>query len=313
MNKEFELLIQIESGEVAIDELSNPDQIIMVGMAFSRPDLLPSSKTQKQLLDGLPKSKKEAIDEFLERPLILTNKILAHNINQPFSDEIKEGLPLKSCTPLPFGKDLIKFANEDAAIITLKQQFNVSNYLCCQIQLLNLLARHYGFIGTYKHPFLQLNTGSVSDKIKGNPFSKHESTAFNGEVLKGLDHDHIELFAFNTKYGRASLYKNYEFENLKANKLDDTKIRVDSFNDPLQQLVAAPIEASKMAYDLMAETDENVCKKNPTDRGKVTGPWLISEADGEGKRRYLCITPHGNPKYPDTVIKEIIDRAKSFY
>ena len=312
MKKKLELLTRIESGEVTINELSSSDQI-MASMAFQKPDLLPKSETHTQSLAKLSDTQNKAIKAFLKRPITLIDKILAHDLTKPLTAEIKEGLLLDSGNSSPFSKDWLQNTKKDTTVMFLKQQYeHVGDYLCCQVHLLNLLHMHYGIAGSFPHPYLQVNTGSVIDKVKGNPYSKHENTPFKGLVLKGFYYNHIELFPFSSQYGRSSIYKGPEFESLKNKKVAEAEVRLKSDSDPIQQAESANSEAVKISNDLFKETDQAVCKKSPLDKGKVTGPWLISEKSNTNEYNYLCITPHGNSMYPDKDIKAIIDRAKYF-
>lgn len=241
--------------------------------------------------------------------LVLIEKILAHDINVPFTREIREGLSLILEEPLAFDDDWIKGTNEDTSIIRLKREYGqLSAYLCSQVHLLNLLSVHYGFKNG--EPFIQLDTSSVLGKIRGNPFTKHEWTPFKGEILKGFNHGHIELFSFN--HGRKKLYEGKVFESLKAKEIEAAEARLKNIEDPLHKEIIGRLEATKIARNLLDEIDQNVCKKEPTASGKVTGPWLISETNNNGEQFYLCITPHGSSKYKDEFIKSIIEKAKAF-
>jgi len=243
---------------------------------------------------------------------ILIEKILAHDINLPFTDEILKGL---SHTPgeLPlFDDDWTKGTLEDTSVIHLRRECSqLSDYLCCQVHLLNLLCLNYGIKN--EKPFIQLNIGSVLEKIIGNPISKHNDTPFSGDILKGFNYDHIELFPFSSTYARNSMYKSREFHTLKEQKIEDAQARIEKTQDPVQKLVATVIESNNVARDSTYEIEQIVREKDPGARGKITGPWLISETNTNGEKVYLCITPHGNKTtYPDPIIKSIIERAKIF-
>jgi len=312
MNSELELLTQIELGEISINEISSTDKI-MVGIAFQKSDFLPMNETQSQLLTKLSEAQIKAVNAFLQRPILLMNRILAHDITKPFTAELLDGLSFESGKSFPFCDDWFKNATGDPSVTNLKRQYkNVSDYLCCQVHMLNQLHLHYGFRGKYRYPYLQVHSSSVIEKIQGNPYSKHEHTPFKSTVLNGFEHEHIELFPFSSKYGRGQIYKGAEFQRLEAEKVEDATVRVKSYKNPLEKLISAEIEAKNIAHELLHETELNVRRKKPTDKGKVTGPWLISELAENNERKYLCITPHGNSMYPDTTIKAIIDIAKDF-
>ncbi|KPV93930.1 hypothetical protein AN214_04029 [Pseudoalteromonas sp. P1-9] len=231
----------------------------------------------------------------------LKGDILTHNLNKPFPKAITSKFAYTS--KIPMKRALAGWKSDiniDMSVISLKNSFpDVSDYLCAQVHLLNILCRTYGLRHLrYKVPFMQLYTGCVQDKIKTNTdvqnsHSKGNCEPFKHPPLKGYNHSHIELFS----YSRLRHFEKYKVKLIKrALKL---------LND--NEVASASEVANQVGNDLC----NNTLKKGPNKRGKVTGFWLISKTVNE-EEKYLCVTPHSNKANNDKCIKSVIVESENY-
>lgn len=240
----------------------------------------------------------------------LIGDILTHNLNKPFPKVITSKFAYSS--KIPMKRALAGWKSDiniDMSVINLKNTFpNVSDYLCAQIHLLNILCRNYGFRHLrYKVPFVQLYTGSVQDKIKTNTdeqnsHSKGNCEPFKHLPLKGYNHSHIELFP----YTRNRMFEDYIENNKKT--LNRTKIVQEARSSFENGEFTSIVDAVKHVMD---KKEQVVLDKAAAKKGKITGFWLLSKTVNNIEK-YICITPHGNGKFSDECVKSVIDTAESF-